>query len=69
MKVHTIHWTFEVGGMEQPVLRLVKRKGICRIKVIPISKSFLGSLNCVGQTFTEIKIQKCQFTRSIGRSR
>ena len=38
--VHTIHWTFEVGGMEQPVLRLIKRKGLCRIRVISKSKSF-----------------------------
>ena len=31
LTVHTIHWTFEVGGMEQPVLRLIKKKGLCKL--------------------------------------
>ena len=56
--VHTIHWTFEVGGMEQPVLKPIKRKGLCRIRIMSKSKSFWGYLYFVGQTFTEMQNSK-----------
>ena len=47
--VHTIHWTFEVGGMEQPVLRQIKRKGLCSIRVIEV--------------FANCKIRECTLYR------
>ena len=31
LTVHTIHWTFEVGGMEQLVLRLIEKRGLCKL--------------------------------------